>query len=119
MTMPNKMSITDFRNLDDTNRSLIVWQGLQDTWVKLMELMEQQTEMSADVKAHQRLLVTGNGDPSVMERLRNLERIASRVERLSNAIILQSIAFVFTMLAMGIAFFFKIYPILTRLADQP
>lgn len=117
MTMPSKMPISDFRSLDDTNRSLIVWQGLQDTWVKLMELIEHQTEVDADIKMHQKLLVTGNGEPSVMERLRNLEKIASRVERLSNAIILQSIAFVFTMIAMGIAFFFKIYPILARLVD--
>lgn len=115
-----QMPITDFKRLTDTDRSLIVWQGLTDTWAKLQETIEHQKEIEADTKVHDRLLITGNnGSPSIVEQLRSHQKFIDSVWKLAwifiGAIVAQITAFAF----MAVWVVARIYPILERLANQP
>lgn len=117
--MPNKIPISDFRNLDETNRSLLVWQGLMDTWNKLEETIEHQKNIEADTRVHDKLLLTGNGEPSLMERVRRLEEFENKFEYwaklIGGALLLNFIAFfVGTMVAI-----IRFLPVLERIANQP
>ena len=117
--MPNQVPISDFRALDETNRSLLVWQGLSDTWTKLMETIDHQKEIEADTRVHQKLLITGNGEPSLMERVRNLESFASAwkywMRFIGGALIIQTITFGFAVAIAVIRFL----PLLEALAKKP
>lgn len=121
MEMSNKIpTITEVKNADETNRWLLIWQGLTDMWSKLVDAFDRIEIMEISVKKHEQLLISGTeGDPPLMERVRNLEKLAQKMERISNTILLQTFAFLFTMLGVGISFFVKIYPVLVKLADKP
>lgn len=117
MTMPNK--ITDFRSLTDTDKNLLIWQGLQDTWTKLMETIDHQKEIEADTKVHQKLLVTGNGEPSLMERMRNAEKFINNfgywARFIGGALIVQTITFGVAIIIALVRFL----PVLEQLAKNP
>lgn len=70
-----------------------------------------------DVSIHDKLLVTGNGEPSIQERLRNLEQFAEGIRYwsrfLGGAIIIQTIAFG----AATIIAIVKVLPLLEKLAN--
>ena len=118
--MPNTpvIPLQDFKNLDETTRSLIIWQGISDTWLKLHETIEHQKEIEADTRVHNKLLITGNGEPSLMERLRNVEKYIDGqkywTKFLVGALIIQTITFFFGVIVSLIRFL----PILERLAQQ-
>jgi len=65
------------------------------------------------------IVISGNGELSLRERVRILEKLAAKAEKVANTVIIQTIAFVFTMIGMGVAFFVKVYPILVNLASKP
>ena len=115
--MPQQIPISDFRSLDETNRSLIIWQGLTDTWSKLQEVIEKQDELDSSSKVHQKLLITGNGEPSVMERIRNLEKFEERFQYwarfLGGAMLLNFLGF----LAATIIAIVRFLPLLEKLAS--
>lgn len=118
MTMPSRMSITDFKSLDETGRALVIWQGLTDTWNTLQDTKEKQEDLEVDVKKHDKLLITGNGEPSLLERVRNAEKFIANFEHYSKlvfgAIILQALAFIGG-IAVAIV---RFLPALERIANQ-
>lgn len=113
------MPITDFKNLTDTDRNLIIWQGLTDTWGKLQETIEHQKQIEADTRVHDKLLITGNGEPSILERMRNVEKFVSTVLKLAwlfvGAIVVQITAFAI----MAVWVVGRLYPILDKIATNP
>jgi len=118
--MPNnQMPINEFKNLSDTDRSLIVWQGLTDTWAKLIETIDHQKVIEADTKVHDRLLVTGNGEPSLLERMRVVEKFIGNfnywAKFVGGALIIQTITFFFAIIVALVQFL----PLLKKLADSP
>lgn len=113
-------TITEVKNSDETNKWLLIWQGLTDTWTKLVEAVQRQDEMDVDVKKHEQILITGKDDqPSILERVRNLERFVDKFEYwarfVGGTIILQTIAF-FVGIIVAIL---KFLPLLERLASKP
>lgn len=68
-----------------------------------------------DVHVHNKILVTGNGEPSLQERIRNLEAyVASQkywLRMVAGALVLQTITFG----TAAIVYFIKLLPILDKL----
>lgn len=112
-----QMPLTDFKNLSDTDRSLIVWQGLTDTWAKLNQAIEFQKMIEADTKVHEKLLITGNGEPSLMERMRAAEKFIGNfgywTRFIAGAIVVQTITFMFAIVVA----LFRFLPVLEKLAS--
>lgn len=76
-------------------------------------------DVKHDVNVHQKLLVTGNGDPSILERLRKIEDFVANFRYWSryigSAFILQAIT-----LAIGLAIVVvRLQPLLEKIANQP
>lgn len=114
--MPNTLDeLTDdvIANLTDSQKINI--QILQN----LTSLNTRMNRLGEDVAVHNKILVTGNGVPSLQERMRNLEEFADSVkywERfVGGAIILQTMAF---MAGLTIAVV-KFLPLLEQLAKNP
>ena len=76
-------------------------------------------DLRHDVGAHDKLLVTGNGSPSIQERLRNLESYTDTLKYwgkfIGGAIIIQTIAFFVAIIVALVRFL----PLLERLANSP
>lgn len=113
------LPITEFKNLTETDKALIVWQGLTDTWTKLQETIEHQKEIEADTRVHSKLLLTGNGEPSLLERMRAIEKFQKDFEYwakfIGGALLLNFIGF-FTGIVIAIV---RFLPVLERLANKP
>lgn len=111
-------SITEFKGMDDTNKSLLIWQGISDIWNKLMVLIDNQKTIESDIRTHDKILITGNGeDPSLLERVRNLEKFQSNflywARFLGGALILNFIGFSAGIIIAVV----KFLPVLERLAS--
>jgi hypothetical protein len=115
-TMPNPLPLSDFRELTDTNKYLVIWQGLSDIWNKLDETLEKEKSLEADVHVHEKLLITGNGDPAVMERIRNLENFVKSFKYWTGfvfgALIIQTLAFAWAVFVALV----KVLPVLERMS---
>lgn len=76
-------------------------------------------DLQHDVGIHNKLLVTGNGEPTIQERLRSIEGFINAVKYWSRfiggAIIVQTIAF-FVGIVIAVV---RFLPILEKLASQP
>lgn len=118
MTMPGNIPITDFRQLDETNKSLLMWQGLTDTWNKLQETIDHQKEIEADTRVHQKLLITGNGEPAIMERIRSLETFVKDVRYWVRLVIGLLVAQFITFTTASVIAYVKFLPVLERLAAK-
>lgn len=72
-----------------------------------------------DVSVHDKLLVTGNGEPSLQERVRSLEKFVETIlywsRFVGGAIIVQTLAFFIGIIVALVRFL----PVLERLATQP
>lgn len=72
-----------------------------------------------DVEGHEKLLVTGNGEPSLQERVRNLERFMENMmywgRFVGGAIVVQTLAFFIGIIVAMVRFL----PILEKLAAAP
>lgn len=72
-----------------------------------------------DVHAHNKILVTGNGEPSLQERIRNLEAfVASQkywLRFVAGALIVQTITFG----TAAVVYFIKLTPILNKIQSMP
>lgn len=115
MTQDTLDSLTEdvVANLTDSQKiNIAIIQNLTSINTRLNDL-------SHDVAEHNKLLVTGNGEPSLQERMRNLEEFASSVkywERfVGGAIILQTITLMVALL-VGVL---KFLPYLQNLASRP
>lgn len=99
-------------NLTDSQKINI--QMLQN----LTSLNTRMNDLTHDVTEHNKILVTGNGEPSLQERIRNLEEFTQSIkywERfVGGAIILQAVAF---MVALILALI-KFLPLLEKLSAQ-
>ena len=119
MPTPAQIPITEFRNLDETNKNLLIWTGLTDTWGKLMETIEHQKEIEADTRVHNKLLITGNGEPSIMERVRSLEKFEDTFQYwakfIGGALLLNFLGFSIGIFVAIVRFF----PVLEALAKKP
>lgn len=76
-------------------------------------------DLRHDVGVHNKLLVTGNGEPSIQERLRNLESYTETLKYwgkfVGGAIIVQTVAFFVAIVVALVRFL----PLLERLAATP
>lgn len=75
--------------------------------------------LSEDVALHNKLLVTGNGQPALVERMRNLEEFESSIKYwqrfVGGAIIIQTMAFMIGLIVAVV----KFLPLLQELAAKP
>jgi hypothetical protein len=99
-------NLTDFADLSDSQKMVVLSIGLQNAQNKLSE--------------YDRLLVTGDGNIlPIAERMRNVEGFVSSVRYwlrfVAGAIVLQTITFG----AAAIVYFIKLYPLLEKLSEQP
>lgn len=95
----------DTSNLTDGQRLLILQQSIIEQGNKL--------------EKHHRVLLEGNGELPLVERIRNLEAFVGGLKfwlrTVSVAIVLQTLTF-------GIAalvYFIKLYPVLEKIVNQP
>ena len=76
-------------------------------------------DMQHTVESHDRILVRGNGEISLQEKVRNLETFVNGTKYwlrfVGGAIILQTIAFG----VATIVYFVKLYPILEKISQLP
>ena len=76
-------------------------------------------EISEKLNKHHKLLVEGNGDKPLMERMRNVEAFVDGVKfwqrTLAVALVLQTLTFGIT----AIVYFVRLYPVLQKIANQP
>lgn len=92
-------------DMSDSQRRLIMSLALND--------------LSTKVHKHHEILITGNGDVSLMERVRNIEKFVGSFQYWSKfligALIIQTLAFLGGVVIALIRFL----PVLERLAAQP
>jgi hypothetical protein len=85
----------------------------------LTSLNTAMNDIRHDVGEHNKLLVTGNGTPSIQERLRHLESYTDTLKYwgkfVGGAIIIQTVAFFVAIIVAIVRFL----PLLERLAAQP
>lgn len=94
----------DTPGLTDTQRLLILQQNIIDSNVK--------------IEKHHKILLEGNGDLPLVEKVRNLEAFVTGMKfwlrTVLVAIVLQTVTFT----AAAVVYFIKLYPILQRLIAQ-
>lgn len=85
----------------------------------LTSLNTKVNDIGHDVSVHDKLLVTGNGTPSLQERIRSLEEFESSIRYwqrfVGGAIIIQTMAFTFGIVVAVV----KFLPVLEQLARKP
>lgn len=98
---PNSLS---FEDMTDSQKMLVISLALNS--------------IQGDVERHNKILVTGNGDLPLTEKVRNLEKFADTIRfwfrTVAVALVLQTITFGITAVWYGIRF----YPLLERIASQ-
>lgn len=113
MTLPSDISPEVLANLTDSQRTHIrILQNITAINTSLQDVQH-------DVAIHNKLLVTGNGEPSLQERMRNVEKYISGIQYWSKfiggALIVQTIAFFAGIIVALVRFL----PILESLAKKP
>jgi len=111
--MPDDLTPDVLNNLTDS----------QKVHIKLLQNMNSintlLNEINHDVAIHNRILITGNGEPSLQERVRNIKDYIDAQKYwwrfIGGALIMQTIT-LFVSLIVAVAQFL---PLLKRLADQP
>lgn len=86
---------------------------------KFLVLSMNLNAIQAKVNKFDELLITGNGQLPIVERLRNVETFVGSMKYwmrfLAGAILLQTIAFAF----VAITYFIRLYPLLVKISEQP
>lgn len=76
-------------------------------------------DLQHTVNVHNQVLVTGNGKPSLQERIRNLEKYIEQLQYwgkfIGGALIIQTLGFFFGIVVAIVRFL----PLLEKLANQP
>lgn len=101
--MPNATAPTpSFAELTDSQKLLVIGIAVNT--------------LQTEVHKHEKILIEGNGEPSLQERVRNLETYINStkywIRFLAGAILLQTISFG----AAAIIYFIRLYPLLDKLA---
>lgn len=109
--LPSDLTPENVGNLTDTQKvNIKIIQNITSLNTAL-------NDMRHDVSAHNRILITGNGEPSLQERLRSLEQFVDSMRYwgrfISGAIVLQTLALFIGILIAIIRFL----PILEKLAQ--
>lgn len=85
---------------------------------RLLILQNAVIESNTKVEKHHRILLEGNGELPLVERVRNLEAFVGTLKfwlrTVSVAIVLQTVTFG----AAALVYFIKLYPVLQRIANQ-
>lgn len=105
MTTQNLTSTTPFGELTDSQKLLVLSIGLNNVQNKLDN--------------HDKILITGNGNLPIVERLRNVESFIGSIKYwtrfLVGAILIQTLTFA----AAAITYFIRLYPLLVKLSERP
>lgn len=100
-------------NLTDSQK---LYKGLVENLISLNTAINDLQETQAK---HHKVLIEGNGDLPLLERVRNLEAFTGTLKfwlrTVSVAIVLQTITFG----AAAIVYFVKLYPVLAEIAKTP
>lgn len=107
-------------SLTDSQRTnLRIVQSLSSINVNIANLNSTLQGIKTEVDIHEKILITGNGVPSLQERLRNLEKFVDSFQYwlrfVGGAIVLQTLAF---FIATVVAFV-RILPLLEKLVNNP
>lgn len=92
-------------NLTDSQRLLVIQNSV----------LEQQTKLDR----HHKMLIEGNGELPLVERVRNLEAFVGGLKfwlrTLSVALVLQTLTFGIS----ALIYFIRLYPLLEKISNQP
>lgn len=107
-------------SLTDTQRTnLRMVQSISNINTTISNINTTLQEIKAEVGAHEKILITGNGVPSLQERLRLLEKFVDNFNYwfkfVGGAIVLQTLAFFIGVVIALVRFL----PLLEKLADTP
>lgn len=114
--------MADFNDLaksltDSQKINLKIIQNLTSINTAVNNVQNDLHETQEVLKTHDKLLVTGNGEPSLQERIRNLESwVASQkywLRLVSGALILQTVTFAVT----ALIYFVRLLPMLERIVQ--
>lgn len=109
--------LADFNDLaksltDSQKINLKIIQNLTSINTALNNLQNDQHKMQLEIEAHDKILVTGNGEPSLQERIRNLESFVNSqkywLRLVAGALVLQTVTFGVT----AAVYFFRFLPLL-------
>jgi hypothetical protein len=107
-------------SLTDTQRTnLRMVQSISNINTTISNINTSIQEIKTEVNTHEKILITGNGIPSLQERLRSLEKFVDTFKYwlrfVGGAIVLQTLAFFVGVIIALVRFL----PILEKLANQP
>lgn len=113
LMLPNDMPPEVYNDLPDSQKIHI--KMLQN----ITSLNTAFNDLQHTVNTHNEVLVTGNGKPSLQERIRTMEKYIGDLQYwgkfIGGALIIQTIAFFFGIVVAIVRFL----PLLERLANQP
>lgn len=92
-------------DMSDSQRRLIMSLALNDIQTK--------------VNKHQEILITGNGDVSLLERMRNVEKFISGFQYWGKLLVAALIVQIITYVGALVLALVRFLPVLERLAAQP
>jgi hypothetical protein len=118
--MLNELTPEVIASLTDTQRTnLRMIQSISNINTTISSISSAMQELKTEVGTHEKILITGNGIPSLQERLRSLEKFVDTFQYwlrfVGGAIVLQTLAFFVGVVIALVQFL----PILKRIADQP
>ena len=123
MVMPTmNPNMIDIKNMTESDRFLLLYQGWRDTWKELTDYKEDNsrevTALKGDVGVHQKLLITGDGNtPSHIEQLRTHQKFIDTAGKIIwifvSAVVVQIVSFGF-IAAWTVA---RLYPVLERIGN--
>lgn len=108
------------QGLTDSQRmNLKVLQNIASVNTAVNNLQDDYRELKTEVEVLTKLLITGNGVPSLQERMRNLESYTSNqkywLRVIGAALVVQTITFG----ASALVYFLRIAPVLESLSNIP
>jgi DNA gyrase/topoisomerase IV subunit A len=114
----------DLPNATDSQKVYVeIIRALGATNTSLNDVQHVQANHEKDIKRLEEVVITGNGEKALRERVRTLEQDEEKRQKwqdfIAKAVVTQTISFLVVVLSAGIAFFVKIYPVLEQLAKKP
>ena len=86
---------------------------------KMVVIQNSVLEQQAKLDRHHKLLIEGNGELPLLERVRNLESFVGGLKfwlrTLSVALVLQTVTFA----TAAVVYFIRLYPLLEKISNQP
>jgi hypothetical protein len=118
--MLNELTPEVIASLTDTQRTnLRMIQSISNINTTISNINTVLQEIKSEVATHEKILITGNGVPSLQERLRGLEKFVDTFQYwlrfVGGAIVLQTLAFFIGIVLALVRFL----PLLEKLASNP